>query len=350
LHPAATLHAFPIDGLKWYITSHALDQWCNANIAAFDIVHLHSLWQFPTFAAARACWRHKKPYMVLLNGMLDSYSVRQSAWLKRVYWFLREGKIEGRAAGIHCLNRAEIRRSDPWIKGMPKFILPNGIDAAQLADVPPRGAFRAAMPELADKPLVLFLSRLHPKKGLDRLIPAWKNVAARLPEARLLIAGTGESGYIALLKGLVSANNLQSRIIFLGQVIGAQKWQLLADADVFVLPSHQEGFSMAISESLAAGCPPIVTEECNFDELVPPPPETPCGAIVRNGDMRAFTDMVVELLRNPGKRRLLATAGKMLVASRYTWQKVAVDLEHIYRHILAGKPLAADGSDVWRVT
>ena len=130
-----------------------------------------------------------------------------------------------------------------------------------------RGAFRAAHPELAERPLALFLSRLHPKKGLDRLIPAWKALAERMPEARLLIAGTGELDYVASLQKLAADSGLGDGVVFLGQLVGHQKWEALVDADVFVLPSHQEGFSMAITEALAAGCPPVVTEECNFDEL-----------------------------------------------------------------------------------
>jgi glycosyltransferase involved in cell wall biosynthesis len=340
LDPAVKLRTFPVDGFRRYAVSHALNRWLHENIAAFDIVHLHSLWQFPTFAAARACWQARKPYVVVLHGMLDQYSVHQrSAWAKKVYWLIRERHIEGRAAGIHCLNRAEIRKAVPWIGDMPKFILPNGIDAAQLAAMPARGAFRAAHPEFSDRPLVLFLSRLHPKKGLERLIPAWKSLAGRMPEVRLLIAGTGEADYVASLKKLVADLGLGGQVLFLGQLVGEQKWQALVDADVFVLPSHQEGFSMAVTEALAAGCPPVVTEECNFDELAPPAPEPACGIIIEKGDMAAFVSAVAELLGNTEQRRTLAVAGRALVAERFTWRKIAGELERTYRDILAGKTL-----------
>lgn len=349
LHPEVRLHAFPIDGYARYAVSRALEEWLDEHVAEFDIVHLHSVFLHPTFAAAKACWRERKPYVVLLNGMLDVYSVHQrSAWLKRVYWLVREGRIAGRSKALHCLNHAEIRRAVPWIRNLPKFILSNGIDEGQLAALPARGGFRAALPELGDKPLVLFLSRLHPKKGLERLIPTWKRVAEKVPEARLLIAGAGEDAYVTGLKNLTKDNGLERQVLFLGQIVGTQKWQALVDADIFVLPSHQEGFSMAITEALAAGCPPVVTEECNYDELAPAAPEPACGVIIRNGDMNAFADAIVALLHSPEKRQTLATAGTNLVAQRYTWQKVAADLELVYRHILAGKPLETDGADVWR--
>jgi len=206
--------------------------------------------------------------------------------------------------------------------------------------MPARGAFRAAHPELTDRPLVLFLSRLHPKKGLDRLLPAWKSlVSGPMPEARLLIAGTGETAYVATLKKLVADMGLGAQVLFLGQLVGAQKWQALVDADVFVLPSHQEGFSMAITEALAAGCPPVVTEECNFDELAPAAPQSACGVIIAQGDMAKFVSAVAGLLRDTEKRRTLATAGRALVAERFTWQKVAGELEGTYRSILTGTTL-----------
>jgi glycosyltransferase involved in cell wall biosynthesis len=343
LDPAVTLRTFPVDGLARLGKSHAMDRWLRENIVAFDIVHLHSLWQFPTLAAARACWRKRKPYVVAPHGMLDHYSVYQhSAWVKKIYWLLRERRIEGRAAGLHCLNRAEVRKAVPWIRDLPKFILPNGIDQAQLAALPARGAFRAAHPELARRPLALFLSRLHPKKGLDRLLPAWKTLAERMPEARLLIAGTGEPDYVASLKKLAVDSGLADQVVFLGQLVGPRKWEALVDADVFVLPSHQEGFSMAITEALAAGCPPVVTAECNFDELVPPSPQKTCGVIVGNGDMTAFASAVGKLFEDAEKRAAFAAAGRALVAGKFTWQRIAGELEQVYQRILAGEKLPAN--------
>ena len=340
LDPRVERRAFAPGTNRRYAVSDALDRWLRDHIRAFDVVHLHSIWLFPTFAAARACWMQHKPYVVLLNGMLDRYSVRQrSAWIKRLYWLLREGRIEGRAAGIHCLNRAEVRKAVPWIRDRPKFILPNGIDEAQLAALPARGAFRAAHPELAERPLALFLSRLHPKKGLDRLLPAWKALAERRPEARLLIAGTGEPQYVTSLQKLAVDSGLEDKIVFLGQLVGRRKWEALVDADVFVLPSYQEGFSMAITEALAAGCAPVVTEECNFDELDPPAPQNACGVIIGKGDMAAFVSAVDELLQNPAKRGALAAAGRELVAACFTWQRIGGQLEAIYRRIMAGETL-----------
>ncbi len=335
---------FPPDSNGRYGASSAMSHWLRGNVAAFDIVHLHSLWQFPTFAAARACWHRKVPYVVLLNGMLDRYSVAQrSYWIKRLYWLLREGRIEGRARGIHCLNGAEIRRAVPWIRTLPKFIIGNGIAATELAAMPPRGRFRAKHPEFADAPLALFLSRLHPKKGLDRLIPAWKEFVQRVPQGRLLIAGTGDAAYVAALDRLIKSSGMLENIIRVGQLVGPDKWEALVDADLFVLPSHQEGFSMAITEALAAGCVPVVTEECNFDELR----QHDCGLIIQNGDMPALARAAAELLVDASRRRKLAEAGQRLVRERCTWERIAEQMEAVYQWIRAGRALPPSGEAVW---
>lgn len=327
-----------------YCRAPAMGAWLDAQARTFDIVHLHSIWQYPTFAAARACWKAKVPYVVLLNGMLDAFSVmNKSALKKRVYWMLREGRVQRRSAGLQC-SAPEIRKAVPWIRDLPKFVVGNAIASSELEELPARGAFRAKHPEFADAPVALFLSRLHPKKGLDRLIPAWKIVAERMPEARLVLAGTGEPEYVAGLDRLIAANGLGGKVVRVGQLQGRAKWEALVDADVFVLPSHQEGFSMAITEALGAGCACVITEECNFDDVR----EAGCGVVISKGDMQAFARSAMELLADDGKRREVGAKAQQLIRERYTWEKIAEDLEKVYRWVLAGKTLPATGEDVWR--
>jgi glycosyltransferase involved in cell wall biosynthesis len=343
--PSVAVHLFPVIGSARYASSAPLNNWLRAHVADFDIVHLHAIWQFPTFAAARACWHAGKPYVITPHGMLDRAIIDiHSRKLKRLYWLLRERRIEGRAAGIHCLNTAEVQNAIPSIIAMPKFILGNGISEADLAQVPPKGRFRAKHPEIADRPLALFLSRIHPKKGLDRLIPAWKKLTAKNPDLRFVIAGTGDAEYMAVIKAIIGQHQLEQAVLCIGHLGGSEKWEALVDADVFVLPSHQEGFSMAITESLAAGTPVVITRECNFNEVE----QHRCGIIIPNGDMNAFVDAVDSLLRDPPRRQAMGAAGRELVSTRYRWESIAADLERIYRWIIAGNSFPPTGADVWR--
>jgi glycosyltransferase involved in cell wall biosynthesis len=348
VQPAVTLQCFPKSRQGKYGASQALSNWLEGHINAFDIVHIHSVWEFSTWIAARNCRRAGVPYVILLNGMLEQYSVEnRSYWLKRTYWAARGRPVFAHAAGLHCGNRAEIRRAVPWIANFPKFIVGNGVSKAQVADLPAPGAFRAAHGEVGNRPFALFLSRIHPKKGLDRLIPHWKSVHEKMPEARLVIAGGGDPDYVKMIDALIAQHDSAGSIIRVGQLTGRKKWEALVDADLFVLPSLQEGFSMAITEALGVGKPVVVTEECNFDE-VEDPVAGPCGVIVKGGDMTAFAAAVEKLLTDPDLRACMGANGAALVSSRFTWERIASDLEQVYRHILAGKPLMPDGSDVWR--
>jgi glycosyltransferase involved in cell wall biosynthesis len=341
---AVTVRSFPGDG-RGYGYSAGLESWLNAEAKRFDLVHLHGVWQFPTFAAARACWAAGVPYVVAPHGMLDEYSVGQhSTWKKRAYWLWREGRVARCAAGLHCLNHAEIRRAVPWVRGIPKFVAPNGIARGEIEAMPERGAFRTLHPEIGDRPMALFLSRLHPKKGLDRLLPAWKEVAGTMPEVRLVLAGTGEAGYVSSLDRLIVSSGLEGKVARVGQLVGRAKWEALVDSDLFVLPSHQEGFSMAITEALAAGRACVITRECNFDEVE----EAGCGTVVDGGEMSTFVRGAMALLADAGQRARYGAAGRQLVERLFTWKVVAEHLEQVYQWIRAGKRLLATGEDVWR--
>ena len=345
--PGVEVADFPITGVERYASSPELSKRLAKNGRDVDFFHLHSVWQFPTFAAARVCWKYHKPYVVLLNGMLERYSVsHRHLLLKRLYWKLREHRVLGRAQGLHCLNTAEIAKAMPWISEMPKFVCGNGINASQLEAMPPRGRFRASDERFGQRPLALFMSRIHPKKGLDRLLPAWKDVLARQPDCRLAIAGGGDADYVAQIDRLIAQHDLGRYVFRLGQVAGDAKWQAIVDADVFVLPSHQEGFSMAITESLAAGVPAVATDECNFTQLT----THDCGVEIKGGDMGAFTRAVTDLLADPVRRARMGANGKSLVRTRFTWEGIVADLQHVYEWIIAGRPMPPDGADVWRPT
>src|SRR5262249_41557624 len=137
---------------------------------------------------------------------------------------------------------------------------------------------------------------------------------------------------------------LSGHVKRVGQLAGVRKWEALADADLFVLPSHQEGFSMAITEALAARCPVVATDSCNFEELA----SHHCGIEIPHDDMHAFVDAVNQLLADPAKRKKLGQNGRALIERRYTWERVAADLLKVYTWIMKGRPLPRDGSPVWR--
>lgn len=351
LPTGVNLVSLPPDGPNRYGKSQQMKEWVKAHINQIDVAHLHGVWQFPTFTVAQACWQKHKPYFVLPHGMLDQSAIAMgNVWAKRLYWYWRESRVVHRSAGLHCLNDAEVQVASPWVCSVPKFVLGNGIGQLELNHLPARGGqgIRSLMAQrglsnAATRPLVLFMSRLHEKKGLDRFLPFWAKVVKSIPDAVLIVAGTGDHSYIQKLERIISEGQLSDSIFLVGQLAGSQKWQALVDADTFILPSYQEGFSMAITEALGAGCPVVITRECHFDEVA----SAVAGVVVDGGDMSLFADAIVKILQNKEQRIWMGENGQKLVRSRYTWEKIAQELDMVYRYVRNGGQLRPDAVKVW---
>ncbi len=338
-----TVKLFEPDKLSKLMPSKQLNAWLREHIHAFDVVHIHGIWQRHGHYAARAARKAAVPFLVAPHGMLDEACLRMgSPLIKRLAWTLWDGPMARHAWAVHCLNEAEYRVA-PWVRGkLPVVIFGNGIAAETLAGIPPRGSFRAGRPDLfaqqPDRPIALFLSRIHPKKGLDRLLPHWRQVVDAHPTALLVIAGTGDAAYTESLQALCKSLNIDKSVAWVGQLVGPQKWAALADADVFVLPSHQEGFSLAITEALAAGCPAVITDECHFDEVR----AHNAGIVIDAGDMTAFAAAINRLLADAATRQRMSASARQLVADNFTWDRIAATAERAYTAMKAGQSVPRD--------
>ena len=325
----ATVQRFAGDGPRG--ASRGLRAFLCEHTGEYDVVHIHGIWQKHGHYAAAAAQRHGVPYLVAPHGMLDEACLRMGRrWLKRVSWWLVDGPMVRGAWAVHCLNAAEYRVA-PWLAGMRKVIFGNGLAGSELAALPGRGGFRGRHEAYFGgtrraRPMALFLSRVHPKKGLDRLLANWKLALAAQPELLLVIAGTGDAGYIEQLKLQCRREGIESAVMWAGQLVGPAKWEALVDADVFVLASHQEGFSMAITEALGAACPVVITEECHFDEVR----DQDAGRVIDGGDMGAFMRAVAEVAGNAAVRARMSANGQKLVRENYTWERIAVLAEQAY--------------------
>lgn len=304
----------------------------------FDIVHIHGIWQRHAYYAAHGSQKFGVPYLVAPHGMLDEASLRMGRrHLKKLAWWLLDGPIVRSAWAVHCLNEAEYRVA-PWLKGLPKVIIGNGLPPDSLSTIPPRGQFRRSFPayfsgDLFQRPVALFLSRIHPKKGLDRLLAHWKPALQKHPQLLLVIAGTGEAAYIDHLKSLCRHHGIDAGVLWASQLIGNAKWSALADADLFVLPSHQEGFSMAITEALGAACPVLITDECHFDEVR----QHDTGIVIDGGDMQAYMQALDTLLADPVRRARMGANGRKLVQENFTWPRIAALTEDVYTRMIASR-------------
>jgi glycosyltransferase involved in cell wall biosynthesis len=317
------VHYFRVPALRRLWWSPDMGRRLRASVHEFDAVHVHAVFLWPMFAAARAAARAGVPYVIAPRGMLvrDVIS-RKSRWVKNAWIYLVERESLARAAAIHVT--AELEGRELQALGLPAphmTWIPNGVqwpaqwqplDAGPYAHLPAGYA--------------LFLSRISWKKGLERLITAWQWV----PDIPLVIAGNDDEDYQPRLVELARSLGLTERVIFLGAVSDAHKWALYSHARLFVLPSYSENFGNVVAEAMAMGCPVAVTPEVGIASLV----ESTGAGIVVPGAAPEFAAAVRDLLSNPSRLHAMGERGKQAARERLSWDAVAAQTEDLYRQII----------------
>jgi glycosyltransferase involved in cell wall biosynthesis len=230
-------------------------------IAGADVAHIHAMWNSSNTQIAAACRAVGTPYVWSPHGMLDDWCMAQSALRKRAYLALFAKRSLERAAALHCTAEAELDQAGKWFgAGRSRgVVIPLPFDLADYRDLPGPEAARAKFTIRPEEPTLLFLSRLHPKKGVGTLMRAVAAMRERGRPVRLIIAGGGEASYERELRGLVDELKVADRVTFAGFVRGREKVSLYQAADAFVLPSSQENFGYVVVEAMAAGTPVITT-------------------------------------------------------------------------------------------
>jgi glycosyltransferase involved in cell wall biosynthesis len=320
---------FAVPRLRRLYRSPAMGRALERHCKGFDLLHLHSVFLWPTWAAARAARRRTVPYLVAPRGMLvKDLIARRSALAKRAWIALIEARNLERAAGIHvtsALEASELRRFAFALP--PLYEIPNGVDGPDEYARP--GTLPAAAAELLgrDRPVVLFLGRISWKKGLDRLVPAM----ARVPRAELLIAGNDDESYTGRLVGLARACGVEERVTFCGPVYGAAKAELFRRASVFVLPSYSENFGNTVLEAMLEGCPVVVTPEVGAASIV----QSAGAGIVSQGDPERLAESLRALLADRDARAAMSRRGREAASTGYSWDAVAIRTARVYREIVA---------------
>ncbi len=299
-----------------------------AAVRAADCLHLHGVWDAIVYRAARAAQRGGRPYVMTPHGMLDPWSLAQKPRKKRLALALGYRKVLDRAAALIALHADEAAAFRSLGLRAPVAVVPNAV--ALPADEPDPAAFRRTVPGLGDRPYVLFLGRLHHKKGLDHLAEAFAQTARVAPEARLVVAGPDE-GARRDFEAAVAAAGLSERVHLVGTLLGAAKWGALAGASCFCLPSRQEGFSVAVLEALACRTPVVISPECHFPEV-----ESAGAGYVVPRDPAAIALALAKLIADKNLRTSLGAAGRRLVEARYTWDEVVALTGSVYAAAGAG--------------
>ena len=329
------VHIFPTAAPARLWTGYApgLAPFVNRQLRAgrFQIVHIHQIWHYPGFAAARAARRHRIPTVISFHGELDEWRLRYKRLKKAVYLRLIQNRIIHSAAALHALTRAEKDRIRQLGYRQPVFVCPSGTDlaAAPVADLAGDDALLRRFPQLAGKPVILFMGRIHPMKGVAILARSFAAIAGRFPEARLLVVGPDEDGAQSEMEAILRAGGVRDRVVFTGTLVGSDKQAALRLAQLFVLPSYSEGFSVAMIEAMAAGLPVVISEQCNFPEAA----QHSAGIVVPT-ETAAIAAAVSALLADPERRCRMASNARELLADRYSWPAIAAAMRGHYGDIL----------------
>lgn len=309
--------------------SHAL---CQLASTKLDLIHNHGLWMFPNLYARQAAISNNIPLVISPEGMLEAWSLKNSRYKKWLAWWLYERKNLSSATVFHATSAEEVLSIRKLGYEQPIALIPNGVDIPDLDKLPQKKILVDLFPELKGKKWLLFLSRIHPKKGLDDLLYVWKELAENFPDWHLIIAGSDLINYQIKLEEITIKLQLESRVTFTGMLSGNIKASALSNADLFVLPTHSENFGIAVAESLAYRVPVITTKGAPWQDLL----EYKCGWWIEDNQRDLAITLTEAMQLEDRQRQEMGFRGRLMVENKYSWHSVAGEMAELYRWILTG--------------
>lgn len=278
LNLSCPVHALGPSSWGKYTYAPKLADWLDQNVARFDAVIVNGIWTYLGIAAARACKKHNRPYGIFVHGALDPWFKKRYPLkhLKKCFYWpfqyanLRDAKAVFFTTETERILARESFKPNKW----NEVVVPYGIGDPVASETPEHEAqqqiaqFRQSVPGLGDSPYLVYLSRIHEKKGCDLLVSAFAAISREHPDLHLVMVGPGDAHLLHKLQDSVQTHGLGERVHWPGTLRGALKWGALRGSEAFVLPSHQENFGIAVVEALAVGCAVLISNQVNiWDEI-----------------------------------------------------------------------------------
>jgi glycosyltransferase involved in cell wall biosynthesis len=328
---AATVHALG-GRRRTYGRSVVLRTWLNANVGRFDGVVAHGMWTYPGLAAARAA-RGRVPYAVFPHGMLDPWFRRRyplKHLKKYLYWPVQYPVLRDAKAVLFTSRlESELAPRSFWPNRWTSLVVPYGTNEPPAnVDVQKR-AFETMMPQVAGRRFLLFLSRIHEKKGCDLLIEAFASIAAQHREVHLVMAGPDQTGLRARLEARAKELGVAERVHWPGLLTGDAKWGALRLCEAMVLPSHQENFGVIVAEALACGRAVLISNQVN---LWPDVLEDGTG-LVEPDTLEGTRSLLTRWLNLSGPEKT-GMAGRAIASfqRRYSMRYCALAIQDLFNH------------------
>lgn len=338
----AVVHYFP-KALSRIVPSRfayspSLKKWLNKHISEFDLVNVHTIFNYPSTQGCIAAMRCNIPYLLRTCGMLDRWCLQRSRLKKKIWMLLYGLRIINRASALHFTSEEEKKAADALHITAPGIVLPIGVAQKENDEGFGKSVLGSQLGQFSGKKRILFLSRIHPKKGLDLLIPALGILAQKRDDFVFILAGTGELRHLRRVRRLLNRHNLDRRTIITGFVEGREKSAVFSLSDIFILPSYQENFGLAAAEALSYGLAVVISSQVNIHRDV----SSHNAGIVTACNIREIALGVEKLLEDDTLRKKMGENAKRLVSEKFNWGIIVPRLIKIYSQILAKTAIGAE--------
>lgn len=300
-------------------------------MSSFDIVEIHGLYRFPQAIAAYVARLTNSPYVIRPHGSLDPFLYYQSRnyWIKRLYERLVDFPNINSASALHFTAEDEYQLIKPLkLKPIP-WVIPLGLNVTDYS-FPNKGDFKHKLGLNREEKIILYLGRLHFKKGIDILIESFSLLSNERNDVKLVIAGPDNDGYIKVVKEWISKAGIQDKVIFTGLIEGNDKFSAFQDADVFLLPSYSENFGITIVEAMLFESPVVISNKVNIWREI----QDAGAGIVTNCNAYEVKSAMVKILGDSVFANTMGIAAKQLVLDRYNWEIIVPQLTRSYNSII----------------
>lgn len=330
-HGGVTINLFPTGFFAkyWAGYSKPLAETIKKEALRFDLIHTHGIWYYPQFAVYQVTKGTTQPIVASIHGELSQGNFRRAALKKKIFSALVQRKIFKAASTIHAVSPSEAEDILRFVGNVNISIVPNGVNPAEFTGPSNSKWIKNKYPQIQGKKVILFLGRISSGKGLDILTQAFGRVARELEAVCLLIVGPDNWGYKSIIDKILIREGIADKVIFTGMLTGEEKKAAFDCADVFVLPSLSEGFSIALLEAMLCGLPVIISPQCNFPEV-----EMARAGKVVDVEVNPLAKVLIEFLKNPDAGKEMGKQGAKLVREAYTWDIVADKMLALYEELV----------------
>lgn len=321
---------FPCSPFRRYKFSYLLLKWLAKEADHYDIAHIHALFSPVSTAAARLARWKKLPYLLRPLGTLDPADLLKKQQLKKIYAALFEKPNLAGAAGLHFTSEQECKVSERFGVKTQDFVVPLGVNSPNF--IPEKGKISRKLGIKSDVPLIVFMSRIDPKKGLDLLLPALETLLEKGIDFHFVLAGSNpqDPNYENQIKQQIKRSILAKHTTITGFVEGEVKLGLLQDADLLVLPSYYENFGIAVAEAMGIGTPVVISDQVHIWEAVK---QMEAGWITKC-TVADLTQTLQIALQDPEERIQRGWNAKQLVIEQYSWDAIAKQMIEVYQQAI----------------